>query len=87
MDLIRTLPRGSLWRSARRPFGEWSEEREGAADVVDAIHRLIQLMATGSTEGAAVTPRPDVVERRAAARRRAASARKTIEETEWEEVE
>ena len=58
IDLIETLPRGSLWRSASSPFGEWTDERERAAEIVDHIERMIALYATGTTEGSLRVTRP-----------------------------
>lgn len=81
-----TLPRGSLWRSARSEFGEWGEARENAADVVDAVWALIALVARGTTEGAPSVTRPSDLRERRAARERAASVRERIRNTTWEEV-
>lgn len=86
VDLVMTLPRGSLWRSSRRPYGEWTEAEELAANVVDAINRLIQLYATGSTEGARRTVRPHTLEAADAERDRAKRAKEKIMNTAWEEA-
>lgn len=80
-----TLPRGSLWRSARIPHGEWGEERECAADVVDAVWSLIQLHATGSTKDAPRTVRPQDMRERDRERARVADAKRRLAETEWED--
>lgn len=85
-DLVATLPRGSALRSALSEFGEWGEARECAADVVDEVERFLQLVATGSTEGANRLPRPADLARRKAAAARARSVRERIENTEWEEA-
>lgn len=87
IDLILTLPRGSLWRSAQLEFGEWDEARENAADVVDAIWKLIALLSSArSTEAAPSVTRPSDLRARKAARERAASVRERIGSTRWEEV-
>ena len=86
VDLIMTLPRGSRWRAAHMEFGEWDDARESAADVVDAVQRLIRLACTGSTDGALVVARPRVLRARKAASDRARAARELIESTRWEEV-
>lgn len=86
IDLVLTLPRGSLWRSAQVEFGEWGEARENAADVVDAVWALIALVARGTTEGAPSVTRPSDLRERRAARERAASVRERIRNTTWEEV-
>lgn len=87
IDLVLTLPRGSMWRSAQVEFGEWGEARENAADVVDAIWALIGLLSSArTTEGAPTVTRPSDLRERKAARERAASVRERIENTKWEEV-
>ena len=87
IDLILTLPRGSMWRSSRVEFGEWDEARENSADVVDAIWALISLLSSArTTEGAPSVTRPSDMRARKAARERAASVRRKIAETKWEEV-
>lgn len=87
IDLVLTLPRGSLWRSAQVEFGEWDDAREGVADVVDAIWALISLMSTArTTEGAPRVARPSDMRDRKAARKRAASVRERIENTTWTEA-
>ena len=84
VDLVLTLPRGSLYRASLRPFGEWTEEREAAADIQDSVARLAQLVAKGTTEGAPTVVRPSDLEARAAASRRARDVRRRIEGTNWE---
>lgn len=86
VDLVLTLPRGSLWRSSRRPFGEWTDEDERAADVMDAFSRFMTLYATGSTEGAQTVTRPADMEAASAERDRAKRAKDLIENTVWEEA-
>lgn len=86
IDLIATLPRGSLWRKSQLEFGELTEVEEAACDVNDEIRRFMQLYATGSTEGALLMTRPEHLRERKAAAKQATEARRRIEETEWEEV-
>lgn len=87
IDLVLTLPRGSLWRSAQLEFGEWDEAREGVADVVDAIWALISLLSVArTTEGAPRVTRPSDLRERKAARERAARVREAIGKTRWVEV-
>lgn len=87
IDLIRTLPRGSLWRSAQMEFGELTDEEELAAQIQDRIYQLMQLIATRTTEGAPRVTRPHDMRERKRAAERAREARRRLEETEWEEVE
>lgn len=86
VDLVLTLPRGSMWRASRRPYGEWSDADERAADVVDALSRFMTLYATGSTEGARLATRPRDMEEAAMERERARRAKEAIESTVWEEA-
>ncbi len=86
VDLIATLPRGSLYRSSLVDFGEMTDEDERAADLIDEMRRIEQFMATGSTEGAPTVTRPRHLRAAAAEAKRAKEARKRIDETEWEEV-
>ena len=67
-------------------FGEWDEAREGSADVVDAIWKLIALVARGSTEDAPQTVRPDTLRERKKALAKSRRARQKIASTKWEEV-
>lgn len=87
IDLITTLPKGSLWRSSQVEFGEWDESREGVADIVDAVWALTSLLSSRrTTEGAPRVTRPADLRDRKAARDRAARVRETIRNTTWEEV-
>lgn len=86
VDLVLTLPRGSLWRSSLRPHGEWTEAQELTAVLTDEVRRFMHLVATGSTEGAQLAVRPDDMERMDAARAKAARVRGRLGSTEWEEV-
>lgn len=87
IDLIATLPRGSLWRSAQVEFGEWDDARENSADVVDAIWKLISLLSDAhTTEGAPTVARPQDLRERKMAAERARAVRERIEGTRWQEV-
>lgn len=86
VDLVLTLPRGSLYRSSLSPYGEWDDARESAADVVDAIYALIAYQARGTTKDAPKLTRPSDMEARDAAAKRSREVRRRIAETKWEEV-
>ena len=86
VDLIATLPQGSLYRSALLGYTELDERRELAYDIVDELRRFMTLYATGSTKDAALTVRPEHAALDAERRKRAKTALRKIEETEWEEV-
>lgn len=87
IDLIETLPAGSLWRASQRPYGEWDDAQERCAQVIDAVSRFMHLFAHGTTEGAQRVMRPEDIEELARARSAARSVRSRIEDTEWEEVD
>lgn len=86
VDLILTLPRGSLWRASRMEFGEWTDEEERHAELVDEVERLIALLARGTTEGAQRVTRPADLRARKADAERARSVRERIQSTKWEDV-
>jgi len=87
VDLILTLPEGSAWRRAGRPFGELSERERLAYDVVDAILRLTHMLSDArTTDGAPTLTRPSDLEARAAAAAEARARRERMESTEWEEA-
>lgn len=86
VDLVLTLPRGSLWRSSREEFGEWTDEEERHAEVIDEVERLIRLIATGTTEGSQRLTRPADLRARKADSERARSVRERIKQTKWEDV-
>lgn len=86
LDLIATLPRGSLYRSSHIEFGELTDEDERAYDLIDEVKRFMQLYATGSTEGAVLSTRPQHLRARRAAAEQARAARERIEQIEWEEA-
>lgn len=93
VDLVLTLPAGSLYRASLDPHAAWSGTEARLADLEDNQARMMQLYATGSTEGAPRLPRPwdarDAAAREAAQERARAKARdvkRRIEETEWREV-
>lgn len=87
IDLILTLPRGSMWRSAQVEHGEWTDEQELFAQVQDRIYQLIKFMASGSTEGAPRIPRPHDMRERDRAAKKARETRRRLDETEWEEMD
>lgn len=82
IDLIATLPAGSLYVSSVNPARSWSELREVAADVQDT---LAALLWRGDGAPPRVSRPSDAVERMRAAES-AKRARAAVEETEWEEV-
>ena len=54
VDLIATLPQGSLYRASLDPHLAWSDERHDLADIKDLIVMSMHLSATGSTVSATV---------------------------------
>ena len=87
IDLILSLPMGSMYLAALSPYWAWGEERNAIADVCDLLFRGERLMCTGSTEGSQRITRPrDVYERRQALDK-AKAVRRKMETTEWELVD
>lgn len=79
IDLVFTLPRGSMLVSALHPELSWSLEREAIADLQDTIYEVF-------IGGGRRVMRPkDVIAQRAATEK-ARNTKRTIEETEWEAV-
>lgn len=87
VDLILSLPMGSMYLAALSPYWAWSEERNAIADVCDLQFRAERLTCTRSTEGAHRITRPrDVYERRQALDK-AKAAKQKMETTKWELVD
>lgn len=83
VDLIATLPEGSLYRASRLRHGELTEMERLALDVIDELRRFEQLFATGTTEGAIRAVRPETLRDAERRRESARAASRAIEETEW----
>lgn len=76
LDLIRTLPRGSMYVSKLYPQFSWSKEREAIADLQDTLLRFLY------GEGARVIRPGDIAAQKQAAAK-AKQTKKRIEETQW----
>jgi hypothetical protein len=87
IDLVLCLPRGSLYLGALDPAWMWSEGRSGIADVCDQLSRLMQLSATGSTEGAPRITRPTDAYDHQQEVERAHAAKRKMETTRWEAID
>ena len=79
VDLIATLPPGSMFVSAIHPELSWSPERSAIADLQDT------LFAVFGFKDVHVTRPADVIARRKA-KENARRVKQTIENTQWEEV-
>lgn len=88
IDLIKTLPPGSMYVAATDPLRAWSESRHHAADVVDALSVVAWTLGAYDetvTEPPRVTRPRDVLARELErARRDRATA--TLEDGGWEEM-
>lgn len=85
IDLILTLPRGSLYVAKKHPEYAWSEARELAADIQDTMVSLVY--AAHGREDAPKIVRPSDVAARKKAMERAREAKRKIEMLEWEQVD
>lgn len=81
---MRTLPNGSLLVSRLHPERCWPDWREALADVQDTVIAAC-LASRGVTDAPTVT-RPRTLEATRRAAEASRKARKTIEETDWEEA-
>lgn len=87
VDLIRTLPPGSLYRAALDLADAWSDEQHFRADVVDQLNLVAwRLLGCPGKAPRAITRPADVAARREAARK-AREVRERIGSTRWEAVE
>lgn len=87
IDLICTLPRGSLYRARKRPELAWSEEHEAIADVGDFVVDV--MCALRGIEGSArprMTRPRDIVARQKARENRQ-KIKDKLNNTHWEEVD
>ena len=85
IDLIRTLPQGSLYVSAIHPEFSWTREREWLADVQDTIYEVNNCVYAGTDERYKVTRPRDLV----ATKNAKLSAKKTkdlLNNTKWKEA-
>lgn len=85
IDLILTLPRGSLYIAKKYPEYAWSEARELTADIQDTLVALVY--ATHGQKDAPKIVRPSDVVARKKAMARAKTAKQKIETLEWEQVD
>lgn len=87
IDLVRTLPAGSMYAAATNPYDEWSDERRALADIHDMVRACLRRLSGDRSEiRFPLSARPEDEERARAAREGAAKARERIQETRWEAV-
>lgn len=87
IDLILTLPAGSMYAAACDPEMEWTDERRAMADIEDAIRACLRrLSGDRSTIRFPISGRPEDKARARAEREQVKSAHKRIKETRWEAV-
>lgn len=85
VDLINTLPMGSLWRADNSTEAEWSDERY----LFTRIQNLLEIIAHGKY----LTGDPQIVEfpldreMRIEQARKAREVRERLNNTKWKEVE
>lgn len=85
VDLINTLPMGSLWRADNSTEAEWSDERY----LFTRIQNLLEVIAHGKY----LTGDPQIVEfpldreMRIEQARKAREVRERLNNTKWKEVE
>ncbi|WP_165247471.1 hypothetical protein [Adlercreutzia sp. ZJ141] len=85
IDLVLTLPPGSLYVRVTRPQDSWPEWRHAAADIQDELWRIAYAQA-GVKSNPPQTFRPADIVENARARASVRKAVDVIGSTEWEEV-
>lgn len=86
VDLIATLPAGSLYMASMSPELAWPAWRQALADLQDDVWAA-SLASAGYRGDMPRVPRPQDAPIRARERERAAAAKSIIEETKWVAVE
>lgn len=87
VQLALMLREGSSYLAALDPSRAWSNVESQLADLMDGLSRLTHMLSDAhTTEGAQLVVRPGQAKAAQAERERARTARRRIEETEWEEV-
>lgn len=87
IDLILSLPAGSLFRAALNPVNAWTEDQHRGALTVDLLTIINwRLMGCPPEHKPDLIERPGDAERKALAKKRAQEARKKIENTKWRAV-
>lgn len=88
IDLIATLPNGSLFLAALNPRQAWSDELNAMYDLFDSLWKFIWMKSEkGTTEGAPQAERPWYAAERSKRRARAHGVRERLENTRWEDVD
>lgn len=88
IDLIRTLPQGSLYRGAKNPVNSWTEQQYVYADILDSLNTIAWRLygCPKKAQPKAITRPADAVARRKAAAK-AKEVKRRIAATSWEAVE
>jgi hypothetical protein len=86
IDLINTLPDGSLYVSSKYPARSWTKEQHSMADLRDQIYAISYGLCGIPANKIPHVMRPAEQIANAHARLKSSEARKRIEETKWEEV-
>lgn len=87
IDLIDTLPPGSMYAAAKDPYDAWTDEQRALADIHDAVRACLRrLSGDRSSIQFPLSARPEDEARAKAVRERACNVHKRIDETRWEAV-
>ena len=86
IDLINTLPDGSLYVSSKYPARSWTREQHLIADLQDQLFSLAYQLHGVSPDRIPHVVRPAERIANAHARLKSSETRKRIEEMNWEEV-
>lgn len=86
LDLVETLPAGSLFKASLGPVFEWSNERRMAADIANLLYICACRLSGRTDELSLPYTTPESRQRSAAYAEKSRRVRESIENTEWEEV-
>ena len=87
IDLVLTLPAGSLWRASLRPEDAWGDRDYMLANAVDLLNLINWRLAMCPGSAPERLERPGDRQKREQAARKVSRVRRILEETKWEEAE
>lgn len=84
IDLVLTLPAGSMYAASKDPYQAWTDERRALADIRDIMRACLRrLGGDRSTISLPSTWRPEDEARARAQREKAKRTQSILTETKW----
>lgn len=87
IDLIRTLPAGSLYKQAVSIVESWSESDYFHANVLDCLRIINWRLAGCPDKPPLLIQRPAEIEAQKQAKKKAKATKRKIETTNWKSIE